>query len=322
LRIRVLSRKYVIALVLLTAVSFGFTQKPTTVRAVAWSSRLSLGEHDTVLSGIRFHYVVVGHGPFLVVQAPGWGIGSTYLRIGLAPLEKHFTLIFYDPRGSGSSGRPADETHLSTSDMIDDLERLRMYWNLEGLYLLGHSQGGSVALGYAERYPQRVHKLLLVDTSLLGYDSSTVFKKILDARQTDPQYASSIAHLKDSFDTDAEFKQYFVDVVPFYFYDPVANLGSLLKDIPNSFSLWAFRAFHTSDKSHPLQQEADLSHVRADTLILLGSDDPFSPSVISGRIHSGISGSKMAIIGKSGHFPWIEQPKRFFDSTVHFFEAE
>ena len=119
------------------------------------ASRLSLGEHDTVLSGIRFHYVVVGHGPLLVVQAPGWGIGSTYLQTGLAPLEKHFTLLLYDPRGSGSSGRPADETQLSTSDMIDDLERLRMYWKLKALDLLGHSQGGSVALGYAERYAAR-----------------------------------------------------------------------------------------------------------------------------------------------------------------------
>jgi pimeloyl-ACP methyl ester carboxylesterase len=148
--------------------------------------------------------------------------------------------------------------------MIDDLERLRVYWKLEALDLLGHSQGGAVALGYAERYPQRVHKLLLVDTSLLGYNSSAIFKKILDARQTDPPYASSIAHLKDSFNTDAEFKQYFVDVVPFYFYDPVANVASLLKDIPNSFSLWAFRAFHTSEKLHPMQQEAELSHVRAE----------------------------------------------------------
>lgn len=58
------------------------------------------------------------------------------------------------------------------------------------------------------------------------------------------------------------------------------------------------------------------------TLILMGSDDPFSPAVISERIHSGISGSKMEIIAKSGHFPWIGQPERFFDSTVRFFEAQ
>jgi hypothetical protein len=91
----VLSRIYVIALVLLIAISSGFAQRPTTARAVAGASRLSLGAHDAVLSGIQFHYVVVGHGPLLVVQAPGWGIGSTYLQTGLIPIEKHFHVDYF-----------------------------------------------------------------------------------------------------------------------------------------------------------------------------------------------------------------------------------
>ena len=51
--------------------------------AYAENARLSAGAHDVVLDGLSFHYVIAGHGPLLVVQAPGWGIGSTYLRKGL-----------------------------------------------------------------------------------------------------------------------------------------------------------------------------------------------------------------------------------------------
>lgn len=67
------------------------------------NTRLSEGDHVAVLTGMSFHYVVAGSGPLLVVEAPGWGIGSAYLRNGLAPLEKHFTVLTFDPRGSGLS---------------------------------------------------------------------------------------------------------------------------------------------------------------------------------------------------------------------------
>jgi proline iminopeptidase len=52
--------------------------------AYAENVRLSAGAHDVVLDRLSFHYVIAGHGPMLVVQAPGWGIGSTYLRNGLS----------------------------------------------------------------------------------------------------------------------------------------------------------------------------------------------------------------------------------------------
>jgi len=41
------------------------------------------------------------------------------------------------------------------------------------------------------------------------------------------------------------------------------------------------------------------------------SDDRASP-LQAERIHHGISGSKLIMIEKAGHFPWLEQPDRFF----------
>jgi hypothetical protein len=47
------------------------------------------GEHLVARNGVKLHCIVSGCGPLLVVQAPGWGIGSAYLQNGLTPLEEN-----------------------------------------------------------------------------------------------------------------------------------------------------------------------------------------------------------------------------------------
>jgi pimeloyl-ACP methyl ester carboxylesterase len=314
-------RTYVLALVLLIVPYSGLSEQQfSTKRSIPKTARLTSGDHNAEITGLRFHYFLAGHGPLLVVQAPGWGIGSTYLQNGLAPLEKQFTLLFYDPRGSGTSIRPPEQTQMSTSDMVDDLEHLRTYWGLESFDLIGHSQGGSIAIGYAERYPTHVRRLALVETSLAGHDSSEDFKRFVNARKDDSRYMSSIAHLNDSFHTDEEFKQYFEDVLPFYFHDPIKSMPLLLRTITNVPSVWAYWGLKDSNNLHPTQQETELSHVQAATAILGATDDPFCPMTLSERLHTGIPQSQLMVFERSGQFPWIEQPTKFFDSITRFFE--
>ena len=136
--------------------------------APAEPSKLAPGGHDAMLPGIRLHYVVAGSGPLLVVSAPGWGTGSLYLQRGLAPLQAHHTLLFIDPRGSGESARPSDPAKMSAADMADDIEHLRQYLGLPTIALLGHSDGASIALDYAERYPATLSTLVFVDGTTHG----------------------------------------------------------------------------------------------------------------------------------------------------------
>ena len=47
------------------------------------------------------------------------------------------------------------------------------------------------------------------------------------------------------------------------------------------------------------------------TLIVQGRQDPIGESTAY-EIHLAIQGSSLEWIDESGHFPWIEQPDRFF----------
>src|SRR6185312_13443459 len=79
------------------------------------------GQYVAELNDVELGYTIIGKGPPLLVVAPGWGIGSHYLQRGLAPLAVRFTMIFVDPRGSGRSGRPADNAAMNSAVMAEDI---------------------------------------------------------------------------------------------------------------------------------------------------------------------------------------------------------
>jgi proline iminopeptidase len=107
---------------------------------------LAEGAHNFVANGITFAYTISGIGPLLVVQSVGWGAPSTYLQNGLRPLETHFKLLYFSPRGNGESTGPESASAMASKDMAYDLDHLRTHLQMPSFALLGHSNGGAVTL--------------------------------------------------------------------------------------------------------------------------------------------------------------------------------
>ena len=282
-------------------------------------NKLAAGEHSADVEGIHFWYRVTGRGPLLVVQAPGWGPSSEYLQKGLVSLETTFTVIYYDPRGSGRSSRPNDSTLMSTDDMIEDVERLRNYWGLDSIALLGHSHGGAIALGYAIQHPELVHKLVLVDTCTEDHDFTAERQREIAARKDDPRFKDAIAMMTGGNDpkTDEEFGAYLKKILPLYFYDPALAMPQFAKTDTALPSVWAYHAVGATGRP-VTKQEGLLDHVKAQTLVLVGQDDWVCPVSEGQRLNKGIHRSRLVVMEKSGHFPWIEAPRQFFAEVNQF----
>lgn len=56
----------------------------------------------------------------------------------------------------------------------DDLEQLRMQWQVDSLAILGTGNGANVALTYAAKYPQHVARLILDSPEGVGLDAQTL----------------------------------------------------------------------------------------------------------------------------------------------------
>ena len=156
--------------------------------AIAADAGLIAGEHEIDLGDVRLHYVVRGQGPLLFVASPGWGVGSNYLQIGLAPLEMRMTLVYIDMRGNGGSTQPADRSQMSQAVMADDIDGLRQRLGLDSIDLFGHSDGGTIAIEYAVRHPQHLRKLLLIAPSVLGDKEPKSLPKLWAGTHVDPEW--------------------------------------------------------------------------------------------------------------------------------------
>jgi pimeloyl-ACP methyl ester carboxylesterase/DNA-binding winged helix-turn-helix (wHTH) protein len=114
--------------------------------------------------GVRLAYATAGSGPPLV-KASNWLThldfewGSPIWRHWYAELSRHHRLVRYDERGNGMSQRDVDAVSFDT--WVRDLETVVDAAGLDRFPLLGISRGGSIAIAYAVKHPERVTHLVL-----------------------------------------------------------------------------------------------------------------------------------------------------------------
>ena len=116
----------------------------------------------------------------------------------LAPLRDLFKSLYINPRGTFPSSRPLDATEMTSQHMVEDLEVLRQYLKLDPMLLLGHTNGGSIALGYAPQYPSDVKKLVLLDHELQGSDHSVTYIEFAMKRKDGPMNRGALERLLTS----------------------------------------------------------------------------------------------------------------------------
>src|SRR4029079_14456669 len=88
-------------------------------------------------------------------------------------------VVFSDQGGKGRSSALTKEQSCTLADQIADLDALREQLHAGTIDLLGHSWGGYLARAYANRHPDRVAHLLIVDSAAPKWsDTEFIFKYI------------------------------------------------------------------------------------------------------------------------------------------------
>jgi proline iminopeptidase len=97
--------------------------------------------------------------PFLFIHGgPGGGLSHKYSsRFDLSKIY----LIGFDQRGAGRSIPSASIKNNTTTDLIEDIEKLRNHLNIKKWYLFGCSWGSTLSLLYSISYPSSVLGMVL-----------------------------------------------------------------------------------------------------------------------------------------------------------------
>lgn len=283
---------------------------------------LSLGQHAFDTGYVTLSYTVLGSGPLVIAQIPGWGIGQSYLSDGLASLHDSFSILYLNPRGTPPSSRPTEPSAMSSAHMVEDLESLRRYLGLETMTLLGHSNGGSITLGYSQRYPDRVVDLILLGHELQGFDDSATYIEFAMKRKDDPVYNTALMRLQTfKAESDEEMQEALMGILPFYFANPTLSMPTLMETMKGPPSSWALNAQRAADRRAPTYLVDHLDSVTARTLILVGREDALCSVKAAERAHAGIKGSRLVIIEDCGNFAWIEKKEEVLDAVSRFLEG-
>lgn len=123
-------------------------------------------EKFALVNGVELAYRAIGDGePVLLIH--GNGIADAYVRLLKEPALQDYQLIAYHRRGTGHSGDGQGPDPNSLSNEVMDAAALLEFLGHDSAHVVGHSQGGQIALALAIDRPEIVHSLILMEPEQL-----------------------------------------------------------------------------------------------------------------------------------------------------------
>lgn len=268
------------------------------------------------------HYVDEGEGePVVFVHGdPTW---SYLYRNLIKPLSSQRRCIAPDLMGMGKSSVPDEPYPYRLSHHIENLESLFLQLDLANITLVLHDWGGPVGLGFATRYPERVKRLVLMNTWAFAPWPGGEFPKLLQMIRS--ERGEKFVLEKNGYVRNALLGTTFHQenltegVLNAYlapFPTPASRLALLCwtRDIPVA----------ASDPSFPTMQAIEQRlALLADKPVLLvwGMQDPVLPESVLRRWQAIYPQATVHEIGDASHFLQEDAPTRIIDWLKVFLDA-
>ncbi|EJD51128.1 alpha/beta-hydrolase [Auricularia subglabra TFB-10046 SS5] len=289
-------------------------------------SKLSHGAHSFATpKGATLTYHVTGRGPRVLINvAPGWGASSAPYHGAFSDLlAGTFTIAHLECRGTRGSSFPDDLAEMSSWHMGADVEALREHLGLDSADVVGHSNGATIALWHAIRFPRRTHRLALLGADVLGTPRAAALARMLDARAAAGEQAHVDAfreYIRSAADlaSDDEMRGWFDKFMLLYVARPARDGEAWRQSFSVAPQVRVMQAQARVESQHP-DQLPFLKDVAVRTLLLVGKEDFVCPPVVSEIAAAAIKDSSLVVIEDCGHVPWIEKPEEFVNAMRDFF---
>ncbi len=228
------------------------------------------------LYGAKIHYVEAGSGS-VVILLHGTGGDATNWAQTIKPLSAKYRVIVPDQVGFGLSDKPSLNYRITT--FVDFLNQLYKELKIEKATLVGNSLGGWIAATFASTYPEKVDRLVLVD--------SWGFKSLTDKMDYNVVDAGS----REA--TRRLFSLLFYDDQKFISEAAVERLYAKKIMTGDSYTIQRLLASFARDED---MLDNRLSAAKQPTLIIWGREDELIPLAHGERMKKEIQNSQLFII--------------------------
>lgn len=235
---------------------------------------------------------------FPVLLLHGWGTSSQLFQATIASLRGEFDVLAPDLPGFGATPPPPEpwsvqEYAVWVVALLDSL-------GIERAHVVGHSNGGRIAIRLAHQWPERVEKVVLTDSAGIRpprtwryYLRVRAFKVLRWAGKSAavprPIRAWAAARAAQSGSTDYQ--------------QASGVMRSTLVRLVNE----------------DLRDE--LPHIQAPTLLIWGERDEDTPLAGGQLMEREIPDAGLVVFEGAGHFAYLEQSARFCHIVKTFFRG-
>ena len=286
-------------------------------------TKIKHGDFYEKIDGIFLNYTVKGNGPVMIVGHPS--SGKIGYEMTLKPLEEKFTMVYYNPRGTGKSSAPQKLEDYNGDQLSKELDLLRKKLGVDKIWIFGHSDQSAVALQYAVEHPQNVSGLILTGTSFIG-DMNENIKRRKYSEIKRKSESESFSQVVDDWEymninktnTDKNGRDLSDSPLKWWTYDEessqkVIPITRLVSEAGRRKPINGKYYSETHDeRTKYLEIQKKFKNSKTKTLIINGRFDTNNPPEFAQELQRNLPNSKLVLLDKSGHFPWIEQPEMTF----------
>jgi pimeloyl-ACP methyl ester carboxylesterase len=267
------------------------------------------------LHGQRVTYHLLGEGPAILLIHGITSSARTWRSVMHGLAERH-TVVAPDLLGHGRSGKPRGDYSLGA--YANGVRDLLTVLGISKATVVGHSLGGGIAMQFGYQFPDRLERLVLVDSGGLGEEVSLALR------------AATLP--------GAEF------VLPLLFSPITRTIGRAVGRVLGRLGLKAsgdvrglaegLDSLGDSDARrafvHTVRSVIDPKGQRVDardrlylsedvpTMLIWGAKDPIIPLEHGRRAHELMPHSRLEVFPGAGHFPFNDDPERFVEILNHF----
>jgi pimeloyl-ACP methyl ester carboxylesterase len=255
-----------------------------------------------------------------VILLHGWSGSATGWLPSFAAISAQHRVYAIDLIGHGRTGQP-DSDSLNAADMAKFVKDFMAENIIERAHIVGHSMGGAISLQIAIDFPERVNKLVLVDSVGLGKEIAMppriVSLPLVGEWLLALDYKSDIKKYAATVRKSAQNATYITNELIENLYKVDRN-PEHVKMLLKVLRLWFNWTGQKKSVYGPILQQ--LPSIRNPTLIIWGRQDttiPLSHGELAAR---SLPNARLEVIDQCGHIPIFEQPEIFNRLVLEFLE--
>jgi 3-oxoadipate enol-lactonase len=251
---------------------------------------------STLINGVEYAWEDHGEGATLVFLH-GLLLDRAFWNPVLNRIAEQFRCVTFDMPGHGKSGW---REGLTLNDIANDIALWMIENKLNKVTLVGHSQGGIIAMLIAAKYPQLLNKLVLVNTTARAEAASLI--PLWQQRQ------SLLLSLDDVNRQGVFAEMQKIKYAASWLQD---NLSYAMDDINKQMNADSIM-FASAIDAAVIQREdirATLQQITVDTVVLAGTEDIATPPTHSEEIAELLPKASYYLVENAGHSIPVEMPE-------------